>query len=61
MPTQEAQKQATSLWVNTVESVSVKQASQEVDLYRGLDASICKCPGCNQTDRDMMYNAFLEE
>lgn len=30
------------------------------DLYRALDASICICPGCNQIERDMMYNAYLE-
>ena len=31
------------------------------DLYRALDASICICPGCHQIERDMMYNAYLEE
>ena len=31
------------------------------DLYLALQASICLCPGCNQTDRDMVYNAPLKE
>lgn len=29
-------------------------------LYRALNNSICICAGCNQTDRDMYYNAYAE-
>ena len=35
--------------------------NERSSLYRALDASICICPGCNQTGRDMVYNAYLEE
>lgn len=38
-----------------------KIENERSNLYRALDASICKCPGCSQTDRDMVYNAYLEE
>ena len=31
------------------------------DLYRTLEASICLCPGCNQTASAMVYNAPLKE
>jgi len=31
------------------------------DLYCALEASICECSSCNQTDRDMYYNAPLKE
>jgi hypothetical protein len=30
-------------------------------LYGALDASICRCPGCNQIKRNMIYNAPLKE
>jgi len=30
------------------------------NLLRALRNSICLCPGCNQTDRDMYYNAIAE-
>ena len=39
----------------------IKIEDERNDLYLALQASICKCPGCNQTDRDMVYNASLEE
>ena len=29
-------------------------------LYMALEAFICECPGCNQSNRDMVYNASLE-
>ena len=31
------------------------------NLLRALRNSICLCPGCSQTDRDMVYNAPLKE
>ena len=34
---------------------------REKRLYRALEASICECPSCSQTDRDMVYNAPLKE
>ena len=30
---------------------------ERCDLYRALGDSLCICPGCHQTDRDMYYNA----
>lgn len=30
------------------------------DLYRALSNSLCICPGCNQTERDMYYNAYAK-
>lgn len=30
-------------------------------LYRALQASICECSSCRQVDKDMVYNAPLEE
>ena len=30
------------------------------DLYRALSNSLCICPGCNQTERDMYYNAYIK-
>ena len=39
----------------------VKIGDERSDLYLALQASICECPGCNQTDRDMVYNAPLKE
>ena len=29
-------------------------------LYRTLENSICICPGCNQTSKDMYYNATTD-
>ena len=39
----------------------IKIANKRSDLYLALQASICECPSCNQTDRDMVYNAPLKE
>lgn len=39
----------------------IKIEGERSDLYLALQASICECPGCNQTDRDMVYNAPLKE
>jgi len=33
---------------------------ERCDLYRALGNSLCICPGCHQTDRDMYYNAAAE-
>lgn len=30
------------------------------DLYRALDNSLCICPGCLQSNRDMYYNAVAK-
>jgi hypothetical protein len=45
------------------EKANVKYRSIEnvrSDLYRALHNSLCICPGCNQTNRDMYYNAYAE-
>lgn len=34
--------------------------NERSNLYRVLDNSICICPGCSQTERDMYYNATAE-
>ncbi|MHA1104987.1 MAG: hypothetical protein ACTSPN_04605 [Promethearchaeota archaeon] len=39
----------------------IRLNDEQNDLYKALGASICECASCNQTDRDMMYNAYLEE
>ena len=39
----------------------VKIGDEREDLYRALGASICRCPGCNRLEADMVYNAPLEE
>jgi len=44
---------------STVEYIKIE--NERSDLRRALDASVCLCPGCHQTDREMVYNAFLEE
>lgn len=38
----------------------IKIENERSDLHRALQASICLCPGCRQTDRDMVYNAPLK-
>ena len=38
-----------------------KIENESSNLRRALDASICICPGCHQIERDMVYNAYLEE
>jgi hypothetical protein len=38
----------------------IKIENERSDLYRALKASICMCPGCNQTDGGMVYNAPLK-
>ena len=39
----------------------IKIENERSYLYKALDASICRCSGCSQTDRDMVYNAPLRE
>lgn len=34
--------------------------NERSNLLRALENSICLCPGCNQTDREMYYNATAE-
>lgn len=38
----------------------IKIENERSDLHRALQASICLCPGCRQTDRAMVYNAPLK-
>ncbi len=38
----------------------IKIGNKRSDLYLALQASICICPGCHQTDGDMAYNALLK-
>ncbi|MHA1457248.1 MAG: hypothetical protein ACTSXH_20000 [Promethearchaeota archaeon] len=44
---------------STIEYIKIENARS--DLNRALHASICICPGCHQIERDMVYNAYLEE
>ena len=55
-------------WINLHrKKIKIKSQAERIrienmrsDLFRALEASICECPGCNQTDRDMVYNAPLK-
>ena len=38
----------------------IKVGDERSYLYRALKASICLCPGCHQTDKEMVYNAPLK-
>ena len=44
---------------NKRKSQSIQQ--QRYKLLEELGKSICKCPRCRQSDRDMIFNPFLEE
>ena len=39
----------------------IKIENERSNLYLALQASICLCSGCNQAERDMVYNAPLKE
>lgn len=45
---------------NTPSEERIRIGNKRSDLYDALRASICECPGCNQTDRDMVYNVSLK-
>jgi len=45
---------------NKSQAERIKIENKRSNLFRALKASICYCPGCNQTDRDMVYNAPLK-
>ena len=45
---------------NRAQAERIRIENVRGDLFRALEASICECPGCNQTDRDMVYNAPLK-
>lgn len=38
----------------------IKLENERSSLNQALEASICECPGCFQTDRDMYYNSFVQ-
>ena len=44
---------------STIEYIKIENVRS--NLRRALHASICICPGCHQIERDMVYNAYLEE
>jgi len=46
---------------NKSQAERIKIEDERSDLYRALENSIYKCPGCNQTDVDMVYNAILRK
>jgi len=35
--------------------------SQKEELYNALDKSICRCPDCKRSDRDMVFNPAIQE
>ena len=45
---------------NKSQTESIRIENIRNDLYKALESSICECPGCNQSDRDMVYNASLK-
>ena len=45
---------------NKSTSEYIKIENERNELLLGLKASICLCPGCNQTGRTMVYNASLK-
>jgi len=44
---------------NKSQTERIRIENMRSNLFRALEASICECPGCNQTGRDMVYNAPL--
>ena len=46
---------------NKSQTERIKIENERSDLFRALKASICYCPSCNQSERDMVYNAPLGE
>lgn len=46
---------------NRSQAERIRIENERSDLYRALNASICECSSCNQTDRDVVYNAPLKE
>lgn len=45
---------------NNSQAERIRIDNERSSLYRALEASICECPGCNQTEREMVYNAPLK-
>lgn len=44
---------------NKQEAQSIQE--QRNELLRALEESICMCPGCRKSDKDMIFNPFVEK